>query len=99
MSSGCLDYSEKRDFIRMRVEADVSLIHQGQVISAVCLDLSSSGLQVQAPRRFEVGDTLEVRIDSDHPALKGLEASTEVVWVADQSGGKQKLGLRILSMK
>lgn len=99
MSSGPMDYSEKRDFIRMRVEADISLIHQGQVIAAVCLDLSSSGMQVQAPRPFTVGDQLEVRIDSDHPALKGLEASTEVVWIADQPEGQQKLGLRILSMK
>ncbi|UVM54313.1 PilZ domain-containing protein [Pseudomonas sp. B21-012] len=99
MSSVPMDYSEKRDFIRMRVEADISLIHQGQVIAAVCLDLSSSGMQVQAPQPFTVGDQLEVRIDSDHPALKGLEASTEVVWIADQPEGKQKLGLRILSMK
>ncbi|WP_433884911.1 PilZ domain-containing protein [Pseudomonas vranovensis] len=99
MSSVPMDYSEKRDFIRMRVDADISLIHQDQVIPAVCLDLSSSGMQVQAPQPFTVGDQLEVRIDSDHPALKGLEASTEVVWIADQQDGKQKLGLRILSMK
>ncbi|WP_327438351.1 PilZ domain-containing protein [Pseudomonas donghuensis] len=99
MSSVHTDYSEKRDFIRMRVDADVSLIHAGQVIAAICLDLSSSGMQVQAPHPFKVGDRLEVRIDSEHQALEGLEASTEVVWIADQPGGEQKLGLRILSMK
>ncbi|ROL75371.1 PilZ domain-containing protein [Pseudomonas vranovensis] len=99
MSSVPTDYSEKRDFIRMRVDADISLIHQDQVIAAVCLDLSSSGMQVQAPQRFTVGDKLEVRIDSDHPALEGLEARTEVVWIATQPEGLQKLGLRILSMK
>ncbi|HCN46952.1 MAG TPA: PilZ domain-containing protein [Pseudomonas sp.] len=92
-------YSEKRDFIRMRVDADVTLIHADQVVAAVCLDLSSSGMQIQAPRTFQVGDTLLVRIDSDHPALKGLEASTEVVWIADQPDNQQKLGLRILSMQ
>ena len=91
-------YAEKRDFIRMRVEADISIIHAGQVISAVCLDLSSSGMQVQAPQAFQVGDKLSVRIDSDHPALAGLEADTEVVWIADQDGGGQKLGLSIIKM-
>jgi hypothetical protein len=40
-----------------------------------------------------------VRIDSDHAALKGLEADTEVVWVKAQDGGGQKLGLTILKMK
>ena len=98
MSQPPVNYSEKRDFIRMRIDTEVSLLHAGQVIAAVCLDLSSSGMQVQAPQRFQVGDRLEVRIDSDHPALKGLHASTEVVWIADQSGGEQKLGLRILAM-
>ena len=43
---------EKRDFIRMRIDTEVSLLHEGQVIAAVCLDLSSGGMQVQAPQRF-----------------------------------------------
>ncbi|MCF4985347.1 PilZ domain-containing protein [Pseudomonas syringae] len=99
MSRNDRDYEEKRDYIRMRVDADVNLIHAGQVIPAVCIDFSSSGMQVQAPRSFQVGDKLSVSIDSDHPALKGLEAETEVVWVNDEKGGGQKLGLSIISMK
>lgn len=98
MSRTDRDYEEKRDFIRMRVDADVTLIHAGQVVSAVCIDLSSSGMQVQAPRSFKVGDRISVRIDSDHPALAGLEADTEVVWVDDQDDGGQRLGLSIVSM-
>ena len=98
MSQTGRDYSEKRDFIRMRVDADVSLIHQGDQVPAICIDLSSSGMQVQAPRLFKVGDRLQVRLDSDHTALKGLEADTEVVWVREQDDGKQKLGLTILKM-
>ncbi len=88
MSLNDRSYEEKRDYIRMRVEADISLIYAGQVIPAVCIDLSSSGMQVQAPRTFKVGDKLSVRIDSDHAALKGLEAETEVVWVTDEADGK-----------
>lgn len=92
------DYSEKRDFIRMRVDTEVTLLHEGQVIAATCIDLSSSGMQVEAPQRFQVGDHLDVRIDSELAALRGLHASTEVVWIADQPGGAQKFGLRILAM-
>lgn len=98
MSHNHADYSEKRDFIRMRVDAEVALITPDKVIAATCLDLSSSGMQVQAPQRFQVGDNLQVRIDSDHPALAGLEAEAQVVWIADQPQNKQKLGLKILSM-
>ncbi|MBF8731879.1 MULTISPECIES: PilZ domain-containing protein [Pseudomonas] len=92
------NHSEKRDFIRMRIDAGVTLLHAGQVISAVCLDLSSGGMQVKAEQHFKVGDKVQARIESDHPALKGLEASTEVVWIADQPGGQQKFGLRILAL-
>lgn len=69
MSEHERDYAEKRDFIRMRVDANVSLIHAGQEIDGVCVDLSSSGMQVQAPRQFTVGDLLTVRIESEHAAL------------------------------
>lgn len=99
MSQTSRDYSEKRDFIRMRVDADVVLIHEGDQISGVCIDLSSSGMQVEAPRQFAVGDRLAVRIDSDHAALSGLEADTEVVWVKAQDSENQRLGLTILKMK
>ena len=44
MNQNQRDYSEKRDYIRMRVDAEVTLIHQGQVIEAVCIDLSSLSL-------------------------------------------------------
>jgi hypothetical protein len=99
MSQTRRDYSEKRDYIRMRVDADVSLIHEGDEVPAICIDLSSSGMQLQAPRSFKVGDRLSVRIESDHAALKGLEADTKVVWVKEQDAGSQKLGLTILKMK
>jgi PilZ domain len=98
MSQNERDYAEKRDYIRMRVDADITLLYAGQIIPAVCVDLSSSGMQVEAPRAFKVGDKLSVRIDSEHSALKGLEAETEVIWLADLEDGGQKLGLTIISM-
>lgn len=98
MSEHERDYAEKRDFIRMRIDADVSLIHAGQEIAGTCVDLSSSGMQVQAPHPFSVGDLLTVRIDSEHAALRGLEADTEVVWTK-AVGDDQHLGLKILKMR
>ncbi|MDB6051696.1 MAG: hypothetical protein JWR17_4442 [Pseudomonas sp.] len=98
MSQNDRDYAEKRDYIRMRVDADITLLYAGQIIPAVCVDLSGSGMQVQASRAFKVGDKLSVRIDSEHSALKGLEAETEVVWLADLEEGGQKIGLTIISM-
>ncbi len=60
-------------------------------------NLSSAGIQVQAQHPFKVGDTSKVRIESEHAALKGLEADTQVVWVRDEDDGKH-VGLKILKM-
>ncbi|WP_434772022.1 PilZ domain-containing protein [Pseudomonas entomophila] len=98
MSTVSQGHEEKRDFIRMRIDSEASLLHAGEVVSAVCIDLSASGLQVQAPRRFAVGDQVDVSIESEHASLSGLQARAEVVWVADQGVGEQRVGLKIVAM-
>lgn len=98
MSQSDHAYSEKRDYIRMRLEAPVTLHHGGQEIPAVCLDLSSTGMQLEAECLLNMGDRVRVHIASDHNQLKGLDAEAEVVRVTDQGNGRQALGVAILSM-
>ncbi|MDA7089111.1 PilZ domain-containing protein [Pseudomonas sp. SA3-5] len=98
MSQSNHDYSEKRDYIRMRLEAPVTLQHAGKEIPALCLDLSSTGMQLEAECALKMGDTIQVHIASDHNQLKGLIAEAEVVRVSDLDNGRQTLGLAILSM-
>lgn len=98
MSQSDRAYSEKRDFIRMRLEAPVTLHHAGRAIPAMCLDLSSTGMQLEAECRLNMGDKVMVHIASDHNALQGLEAQAEVVRVQDLEDGRQSLGLAVLSM-
>ena len=98
MSQNDRDYSEKRDFIRMRVEAPVTLVHAGQEIPALCLDLSSNGLQIEASCALSVGERVRVQIPSPHKELKGLDAETEVVRVSSLDDGKQAVGLAIVAM-
>ena len=91
-------YSEKRDYIRMQMEASVTLLHDGQETLARCLDLSSTGMQVEATSNLVMGQLVKVHIASDHEKLPGLDAETEVVRVIDLGDGRQSLGLTILSM-
>ena len=98
MSIADRDYNEKRDFIRMRLEAPVTLVCQGQALPGVCLDLSSSGMQVEAHTALKHGDTLEVLIKSSHESLADLRAKVEVVRVTPLDNGAQALGLSVLSM-
>jgi hypothetical protein len=91
-------YSEKRDYIRMQMEASVTLHHDGLETPAKCLDLSSTGMQVEATSNLAMGQKVKVNIASDHDKLSGLNAQTEVVRVQDLGDGRQSLGLNILSM-
>lgn len=98
MSQNDRDYSEKRDYIRMRLEAPVTLHHDGKAIPALCLDLSSTGMQLEAESALNMGDKVRVHIASEHNALRGLDAQAEVVRVSPMDDGRQALGLAIISM-
>ncbi|OEC32774.1 PilZ domain-containing protein [Pseudomonas cuatrocienegasensis] len=98
MSQSDRDYSEKRDYIRMRLEAPVTVHHAGREIPAVCLDLSSTGMQLDVDADLNVGDRVMVHIASEHNQLAGLKADAEVVRVAPLENGRQAVGLTIHSM-
>lgn len=92
-------YSEKRDYIRMRMETSVVVHHDGRETPARCLDLSSTGMQVELTGSLPMGARVRVHIPSDHNELRGLDAEAEVVRVGDLGDGRQSLGLAILSMR
>lgn len=98
MSHSERDYSEKRDFIRMTVDAKVTLRFAGRSIAAICRDLSSNGMQVEAQSALHVGDQLQVHLPSEHPSLRDLNADVEVIRVEQTGPGAQTLGLSILKM-
>jgi hypothetical protein len=98
MSQSDRSFSEKRDFIRMRLDTNVTLRYLDQEIVAKCIDLSSTGMQLEADSTLQVGDRVQVLISSSHAELKSLEADAEVIRVAALADGKQAVGLSILSM-
>ena len=98
MSQKDRDYSEKRDFIRMQIETTVALEHGDTKLSGVCIDLSSTGMQILARTNLSMGDKLRVLIPSEHSELKGLDAQAEVVRVTPLDDGRASIGLAILSM-
>lgn len=94
-------YSEKRDFIRMRVETPITFQFNGENYAAVCIDLSSTGLQIETEHaiEFSQGQKLYVSIPSTHSKLRGLEAETQVQRIDVLDNGRVALGLEIISMQ
>ncbi|MBD1554245.1 PilZ domain-containing protein [Pseudomonas sp. C2L11] len=93
-----LDYSEKRDFIRMSIGAKVTVRAQGANLDGTCHDLSSSGMQIEAPSKLRVGEQIDVTVPSHHPTVADLEARCEVVRIEAAPNDAQLLGLRIIEM-
>jgi hypothetical protein len=87
--------SEKRDFIRMEINAKITLKAEGQTFAAVCRDLSSTGFQVDAPTHLDTGAVVQVHLPSNHPTLDDFDATARVIWTKTSDTGGQLLGLVI----
>ncbi|WP_263142722.1 PilZ domain-containing protein [Pseudomonas sp. RIT-PI-AD] len=98
MSQNDRSYSEKRDFIRMQVEAAVTLFHAGQETPAKSLNLSSTGMQLEVEAVLAVGEKVRVHIPSEHSELQGLDADAEVVRVSDLGDGRYSVGLAFVTV-
>lgn len=93
MSQSDRDYSEKRDFIRMAIDAKVILHFKGLEFPGVCRDLSGNGMQIEAQSALAVGDNLSVFLPSPLAHLDPLNVEAEVVRVENLADGRQVLGL------
>ena len=100
MSSIDKGFSEKRDFIRMKISAPLSakLSSDEGVIEGLCRDLSGGGMQVDTQTHIPVGTELVVEISSDHGHNPTLHAKAKVARCADDSNGGYSIGLEIVEI-
>ncbi len=93
-------YSEKRDFIRMKISAPLNakLSMESDSIDGLCRDLSGGGMQVETKQMLEVGTELEVEVSSGHGHAPTLKAKARVVRTAPSDNNGYSLGLEITQM-
>ncbi len=93
-------YSEKRDFIRMKIGAPLNarLAAASDLIEGLCLDLSGGGLQVEVPQPLAVGTEGEVEVSSGHGHNPTLKARVRVVRNTPGESGNHLLGLEIIQI-
>ncbi len=100
MSSIDKGFSEKRDFIRMKISAPLSakLSHDEGVIEGLCRDLSGGGMQVETKIQIPEGTDLVVEISSDHGHNPTLHAKAKVARCRGNSESGFMLGLEIVEV-
>ncbi|WMS88144.1 PilZ domain-containing protein [Pleionea litopenaei] len=75
------EYEEKRDFIRMFVDAKVEITdpNTGDHFIGDSKNLSAGGVAFLCDHSFEVGQTLEVKVSSVQSQLPPLTAELKVI--------------------
>jgi hypothetical protein len=72
-------YSEKRNFIRMKINTPVQLKVGAETFVARCKDLSGSGILLQSERELAPGTMVEIHIDQEGENRLPFRATGEVV--------------------
>ncbi len=100
MSTADKDFGEKRDFIRMTLNAE-ALVHlkdQALPLSAQCTDLSATGISLVTAQPLAKGTEVGVTIESPNEQFRSLDAKARVLRCEARDDQTYQLGLEILSL-
>ena len=88
-------FSEKRNFIRMKINAPVTLHTEGHSYQGICKDLSGAGMQIETSEAFSVGDIMQVTIEQKGASLVPFKATVEVSRIEPSTSGGHIVGFAI----
>lgn len=96
-----LDHSEKRDFIRMTVDCQVSYHEVGGAEEHIgnTKNLSGKGILFLAEKEIPIGTTLEVNVSPNNDVTPALDATAEVVRIEIIEPGRYEIGCLIKELK
>lgn len=101
MSTASRTYDEKRDFIRMTMDCDLTLKdpETGRGYTGRCVNLSSTGAMILFDVEPAPGQCLELHIEPRLALVPALDALVEVVRVLPAADGGFEVGMRIVEMR
>lgn len=101
MSSNSMrDFSEKRDFIRMKVnaEVDVSVLGDDRKIRGICRDLSGTGMLLEVAEPITVGSELNASLPSNNDSFPAFDTKVRVIRCEPLDNGNRLVGVEILQV-
>ena len=94
------DYDEKRDHIRMKLDAAIHVkLDTGRYIEGTCLDLSVNGMQFVLDRAIDAGECIEACIRSGMGKIPDLFSKATVVRTTRIGSDRYLHGVQIESMQ
>ena len=90
------DFEEKRNFIRMTMNATAKLTVNGdRAVDVTCLDLSASGMSIRTKESLSNGTTVRIKIESPNAQFQSMDAVGTVVRCDSQDMGGFEVGLTL----
>lgn len=97
-----LGYDDKRAFFRMMMNSPCVLSVKGQGagqrITAVCRDISATGMSFELDEQVEIGSEMEVAIESTSSQISSLSALVRVVRIIEETDGNLLVGAEVIKM-
>ena len=96
-----LEYDEKRNYIRMNVDCELTYkrVDSGETFRGNCTSISGSGVSFIAEHRFELGTALEINIVPKNSITPPMTAFIEVVRALPVEGEQFEIAGTIKSIK
>ncbi len=96
MSSLAREFQEKRDFIRMQIQTSANLqLENGSEYEVICMDLSSSGAQLQSSKSIPNNSVGNLTIRSGGGNTSNLEVEVTVCRVEACGENDYQVGVLI----
>ena len=99
MSLSSKDYEEKRDFIRMTMNAKATITVSGDsTFDVKVIDLSATGMHLEAEKSIPIGAEVEVNVESPNAQFQSMSAQCSVLRCLALSETKFDIGLEVKSI-
>ncbi len=96
-----LEYDEKRDYIRMDIDCDITyrLADSDEVLHGRCTSISGAGISFISDNNYETGKAMEVRVLPARSVTPPMIAFIEVVRSNRLAEGNYEIAAAIKSIK
>lgn len=96
-----LDYDEKRNYIRMEINCEVTyrLANSDELHRGHCSSISGAGISFTSSQAFEAGKAMEINVIPKNAITPPMTAFIEVVRSTEQDDGSYEVAAAIKSIK
>jgi len=96
-----LEYDEKRNYIRMEIDCDITyrLAGSDELHHGRCSSISGAGVSFIADQSFDPGKAMEINVVPKNTVTPSMTAFIEVIRSTRQDDGRYEVAATIKSIK